>query len=813
MNIEYTGEHLFFGKLGNFLIVIAFTAALLSAVSYFLSFKKPAEEKAWKKVARSAFFLHAFSVAGIFAVMYYLIYNHYFEYYYVWEHSSTILPAKYIFACFWEGQEGSFLLWSFWHVVLSCFIIRSSGSWEAPVMSVISMVQVFLASMLLGIYFFSYKVGSNPFVLLREHPDMANFPFTKMPDYLSRLNDGRGLNPLLQNYWMVIHPPTLFLGFASTVIPFAYAMAALMTGKVREWVKPALPYTFFGVMILGTGILMGAAWAYEALSFGGFWAWDPVENASLVPWLTLVGGAHVMIINHKNGQSLRSCFVLIIVSFILVLYSTFLTRSGILGDTSVHAFTDLGMSGQLLLYMIFFMGLAIYLMVRHRKLLAPSKDDDSITSREFWIFIGMLVLVISCIQITFTTSIPVINKIFGTNMAPPAKPIEHYNSWQIPIAAIICLLIAIGQYFKFRQTDPKYFFRRIAFSFMLSVVLSVCLFFVFDFARYQYVALMFASIFGIVANSGYLLHILKGNLAHSGASIAHIGICLILLGALISNTKSEVISRNRLNVNLGKDFPNNENIMLMKGDTLGMGEYYVTYKGKEKKGVNVFYEIEYLKANHQTGQFEKAFSLKPVVQINERMGNVSEPDTKRFLDKDLYTHITYAELEDLKQSGKAAGEEDEYTEPKTKTIAVGDTFSTSNTLVVLTGLNKDVDRKSFSLDDNDLAVGAQLKVIDINKKTHDAVPVFIIKGSQVFTKGAEIPELGLRFAFQKINPENGKIEISVSEKKSNIREFVIMKAIIFPQINILWMGCIFMIVGTATAIIKRLKERNVRQVQ
>jgi cytochrome c-type biogenesis protein CcmF len=193
--------------------------------------------------------------------------------------------------------------------------------------------------MLLGVFIFDYRIGSNPFLLLREHPEFSNLPFVKIPTYLQNL-DGRGLNPLLQNYWMTIHPPTLFLGFASTLIPFAYAIAGLWKKRYAAWLKPAIPWTFFGVMILGTGILMGGAWAYESLSFGGFWAWDPVENASLVPWLTFVGGAHVMLVARARNHSIGAAAILNIATFILILYSTFLTRSGILGDTSVHAFTD-----------------------------------------------------------------------------------------------------------------------------------------------------------------------------------------------------------------------------------------------------------------------------------------------------------------------------------------------------------------------------------------------------------------------------------------------------------------------------------------
>ncbi|MFI5219454.1 MAG: cytochrome c biogenesis protein CcsA [Bacteroidia bacterium] len=803
--MQYIGEQLIWGKIGNLLIVLGFTGALLSCIAYFFSTKNPLE-KSWKNLARISFFIHTFSIAGIFVVLYYLILNHRFEYYYVWQHSSTSLPQRYIFACFWEGQEGSFLLWTFWHTILSLVIIRKSGEWEAPVMMIITMVQVFLCSMVLGIFVFDFKIGTNPFTLLRENPDFINLPFVQMPDYLQRIDDGRGLNPLLQNYWMVIHPPTLFLGFATTVIPFAFAMGGLITGKFKEWIKPSLPWTFFGVMILGTGILMGAAWAYEALSFGGFWAWDPVENASLVPWLTLVGAAHVMIINKKNDESLLSCFILVVITFILILYSTFLTRSGILGDTSVHAFTDLGMSGQLLIYMLFFLALSIFLVIKNRKIISVRQSDDNISSREFWMFIGMLVLVISCIQITFTTSIPVINKIFGTKMAPPAKAVEYYNSWQIPIAVVISLLIGIGQFFKFKKSNTKEVSKKLLVSIIVSVVVSAIAAVFLKFERVHYIVLLFTSVFAITANLDYMLRILKGRLRHSGASVAHTGIGMILLGALISNANSKVISRNVLNVDLGKDFPNNENIMLTKGDTLKMAEYYVTWSGKKKEGVNIFYDIDYLKSDHISGKFEKQFTLQPIVQVNERMGNVAEPATKHFFFKDIYTHVTYADL----QSDESKSDSDtNYNAPQSHSLSIGDTISTSNSLIVFSGINKNADKKKLELTDRDIAVAAQLDILDVNKKYYRCEPVFVIKNNIAISQPALIDELGLKIRFIKIDPEKEKFEITIAERKENKRDFIIMKAIIFPHINILWTGCILMIIGSCIAIRKRIKESGI----
>ena len=258
---------------------------------------------------------------------------------YAYKHASKELEYKYLLACIWEGQEGSFLLWTIWHSVLGIFIITKSKEWEAPVMTVISFAQFFLLLMILGIYVFDVRIGNSPFTLTRNE---IAAPIFSQPNYLSFIKDGMGLNILLRNYWMVIHPPVLFLGFASTIIPFAYAYAGIQTKRYGDWVKPLLPWALFSACVLGVGIMMGGKWAYESLSFGGYWAWDPVENASLVPWLILIAGLHTMVIYKATGHSLRASYLFSILTFVFILYSTFLTRTGILGDTSVHAFTEAG---------------------------------------------------------------------------------------------------------------------------------------------------------------------------------------------------------------------------------------------------------------------------------------------------------------------------------------------------------------------------------------------------------------------------------------------------------------------------------------
>ncbi len=806
-HIAYLGERLWAGEVGNIFVIVSFAAALLSSISYFFSAnaaQNSEEEASWKKIARFSYLFHTLSVFGMVGILFFMLIGHYFEYQYIWQHSNSTMPLRYIASCFWEGQEGSFLLWIFWNSILGSFLMKRAKEWEAPVLATVSLVQVFLCSMLLGIYVFDYKVGSNPFtILLREHPDFKNLPFVQNADYLKKI-DGRGLNPLLQNYWMVIHPPTLFLGFSLTVVPFAFAIAGLWKKKYNDWQKPALQWTFLGIMVLGTGVLMGGAWAYEALSFGGFWAWDPVENASLVPWLTLVGAGHVMLIHKSKGQSLFATFLLSLITFLLILYSTFLTRSGILGESSVHAFTDLGMSGQLLVYLFVFLAIAIILLSVNYKNLPKQEQEESILSREFWMLVGALVLLISAFQISFTTSIPVFNKIFNTHLAVPAegKAFTHYHQWQIPFSIIITLLIGVGQYLKYKKTDVKEFLKKISIPIIAAFVCSILAGFSFQWFKQEtifYLILFFSALFTIFANLGYIVLILKGKLDHGGASVAHIGFGMILLGALISTARSEKISINqRGDVEvLGKDFSNQSNILLQRNDTVKMGDYYILYKGKRKEKINVFYDIEYLDSSKK-----HSFMLSPRIQLNERMGNVAEPDTKHELRRDIYTHVTYADLSNINENQS----QPDFNQPINNTLSVGDTFFTINSFIILEKLNVNIDKANAGIPNADIAVGAQLRVLDVFNKSRITTPIFYITDSIPNTIETKIDDLGLKFAFWNINPEAGKVDIAVSEKKSNNKDFIVMTAIVFPYINILWSGCLIMIIGTSMAIRRRIKN-------
>lgn len=811
----FEGEHAWPGILGNAFVVIAFVAAILAAFSFYKATQNN-NDSSWLSLGRTAFRVHTFTVWGICLAILYMLFNHYFEYHYIYWHSNSAMEKRYIFAAFWEGQEGSNLLWSFWHTVIGNLLIRWAKQWEAPVMAVVSSVQVFLMSLTLGVYVLDYRLGSNPFtVMLRDHPDFMQAPIFKDIHYLSKI-DGRGLNPLLQNYWMTIHPPTLFLGFALTVVPFAYAIAGLWKRQYTEWFKPALPWTFFGIAVLGVGILMGGAWAYESLSFGGFWAWDPVENSSLVPWLTLVGAGHLMLIFRNKGTSLSWLYVLTFLSFSLILYSTFLTKSGVLGETSVHAFTDLGMSGQLLVYLLFYILLAFGLLIYHLPYLPKSKAEDEFWSREFWMFLGSLVLLISAFQISITTSIPVFNQVFGPDgllpimgkkIAPPVDLKGFYNSWQIPLSIIVALIIGVGQFLKYKKSDVKEVFKKLSLAIGLSAVLSAAITIALSLYNPLFIALLFTSLFAAVANADYYIRILKGKVTNAGASIAHVGFALILVGALISTGKSDIISQNSTGIDisqLGAEYKNNENILLFLNDTVKMRDFNVVYRGKKQEGVNIYYNVDFFKIGDDSK--EPDFTLQPIIQTNPRMGNVAEPATKHYLLQDVYTHVTYAELENRETQST---DQEGYREPEMKELSVGDTIFATNGIVVLNRLVKDINKADFNLKSNDIVVGAEFSVYDFNTKKHTMMPLFIIRDSSYTFPFPGINEdLGLKLSFENVNPETGKISVGLFEKPAKKREFIILKAIVFPFINVLWLGCVLLALGTLLAIYHRTRKQQ-----
>ena len=816
--MPYTGEHLLPGQAGHFLAILSFIASLFATIAFYRSATAtdPVSRTGWLRLARYSFVAEIISVLGIFFMLYLIISNHMFEYKYAWQHSNMALPMQYILSCFWEGQEGSFLLWSFWHCVLGAFIMWREKEWEAPVMITISFMQFLLAGMVIGIYFFDFKVGSSPFVLMRNEGMLSpqQFPIgfnadgSLRTDYLSFVRDGNGLNPLLQNYWMTIHPPVLFLGFSATIVPFAFAIAGLWKKDFGGWIQPARPWALFSAGILGLGIMMGAAWAYESLTFGGYWAWDPVENASLVPWLVLVTAIHTMIAYKHTGHSLRATFLFFILQFLLIVYSTFLTRSGILGDTSVHAFTDLGMNAQLLTFLLAFTIPSLLLFAFRYKQIPAIQKEEQFSSREFWMFVGSLLLFIAGLYIIGKTSLPVFNKIFGTNYAPP-KDIEYsYNKVLILFSFVIGVLTAISQYLKFKQTNGASLRKAIWMPALIGllIALAISIFGDIDYKKYGvgYLAAIhmsiFAAVFTVVANAWYIGAGVKGKMIKAGASVSHIGFGLVLLGVLISSSKKEILSWNTsgIMVNFGEQSQESsaENLTLVKGVPTDMGAYMVTYQGDSTHPLD---PKRYFKVHFQYKNSAEGFTLYPDAFVNYK-GNeqlIANPDSKHYLHKDVFTYITSLPNPEKNQDTATFRE---------KKVRPGDTIFYSRGFMILESLGRTITRKNVPVQAGDSAFAANLTVYSMDSTRYKAEPVLIIRGNTLIPVTDTVISQSLVLAFA--GAEADGVNLGVKESNA-VLEYVTLKAYQFPAINVLWLGVLVMTFGFLLAMWNQvLKYRN-----
>jgi len=818
--MDYIGEHLLPGQSGHFFIVLSLVASLVATFSFFRSAQSKVDTDAayWKKLARIAFIIESFSVLAIFCILFYIIYNHLFEYHYAWKHSSRSLEFKYMLACFWEGQEGSFLLWSFWHCVLGLILIKTSKKWEAPVMTVISFAQFCLATMIAGIYIFNWKMGSNPFVLLRDSGVLDSAPALHLdmdvnqslrPDYMASIKDGNDLNPLLQNYWMVIHPPVLFMGFASTIVPFAFVIAGLWKKQFGEWTKPALPWALFSAAVLGVGIMMGAMWAYESLTFGGYWAWDPVENASLVPWLILIAAIHTLLIYKHSGHSLRVTHLFFILVFGFILYSTFLTRSGILGEASVHAFTDLGMNWQLLTFLLIFVLPALGFFLYRYKDIPAMKKEESGSSREFWMFIGSLVFFLSAIVIIGKTSLPVFNKLFGTKLAQPEDAEFAYNSIQVYVAVIIALLTAVTQYLKYKDTPAKYFWKKIAIPTVLAVIAATL---VLAFGDINYTkkgpgflgAIWLAvacSVYTIIANIAYIWLGLKGKLKLAGGSISHFGFGMVLLGILLSSSKKEVLSNNinGIPAPLGENEDPRENLTLVKGLTSDMGKYSLTYEGDSThpKKALWFYKIRF-----KSKDGKEEFVLQPNAFVNYKgnEGLMANPASRHYWDHDVFTYIT--------SLPNPAKQEDTATF-HSNVLKPGDSLFYSNGFMVFQDV-KAKDSLPVELFGPDGSLQeASLKIFSKTGSIYSVTSKLATAKGEMLALPDTIIAESLVLQLQKVNPDKS-IELGVKESNA-VMKYVTLKAYKFPFIRLLWFGVLITATGIIISMVRRIRLNRLKE--
>ena len=375
---------------GTILMWTAFLLGLASTITFWMSIRDP---ERWRSQARQAYVLMTAAVVVASGLLMYLLVTHDYRLHYVWAYSDNLLPLHYLISTFWGGQEGSFLLWILCGVLLGLPLMRYARGYESRVMVVYNLTLLSLLALLLK---------QDPF---RFHEGLTAAAGPIM--------DGQGLNPLLQNPWMVIHPPIMFVGYASLAIPFAFAIAALWMQRYDEWTKVSLPWVLVSLATLGTAIMLGGYWAYETLGWGGYWGWDPVENASLVPWLATLALTHGMLLQRGRNRFRRLNLVLAVAAFLLVVYATFLTRSGVLADFSVHSFVDLGITSWLVFIMGFFLVLSVGMLAWRWREIPTEVGQEPFMSRTIFFVVGILLTILIGLVVLFGTSAPLISRLWG----------------------------------------------------------------------------------------------------------------------------------------------------------------------------------------------------------------------------------------------------------------------------------------------------------------------------------------------------------------------------------------------------------------
>ena len=352
-----------------------------------------------------------------------------FQLEYVASYTSTQLPEFYRLTALWAGQEGSLLLWG-WLLSVFALVVHFQNRTRNRVLmpyvqAVLMTITLFFCALLVFI--------ANPFELL---------PFTPA--------EGRGLNPILQMPLMIIHPPVLYQGYVGVAVPFAFAIAALITRELGDnWIRTIRRWTLYPWFFLGFGLMLGGRWAYVELGWGGYWAWDPVENAALMPWLMITAFLHSVMIQEKKGMLKMWNLSLIILTFGLSIFGTFLTRSGIVA--SVHSFTQSHVGPMFLGFVVASMVFSFGLLLARRQALKARSELDSFISRESSFLFNNLALVGACFAILWGTIFPVLSEaVRGTKITVSAP---YFNAINVPLGIFLLFLTGAGPLFAWRKTS------------------------------------------------------------------------------------------------------------------------------------------------------------------------------------------------------------------------------------------------------------------------------------------------------------------------------------------------------------------------
>ena len=741
-------------NLGEITIWLGLIAIGISSGCYWLVTSRE-DDTLSLNVARYSFTGFAALMTLASVLLMFAILKHDFQYSYVANYSSRDLPLEYLISSFWAGQEGSFLLWVFLGAWLGIFLMHRSGEMEPQLMFIYNLNNLFLTILL---------IKQSPFKLLPATPA-----------------DGQGLNMLLQDFWMVIHPPVVFLGYAAFTIPFAYAMAALWRREYDRWLKPALPWTVFAFCSLGAGIIIGGYWSYKVLGWGGYWGWDPVENASLLPWLAGAALMHGMILQQSLGKMRKTNFILAAFSFLLIIYCTFLTRSGILADFSVHSFTDLGITGWLVFFIFVFVSITLWFFITRAREIPLSKKDAEFSyfSREFGFIGAMIILCLSAVITGLGTSAPLI-----TRVLEKASKVsnEFYVDTNMPLALLIVLLLS----FVPLLTWGKNSFSKLARKLIWAVVGAVVSGSITLYSGYPGIAVLLLSVLAGAAvgvNLHLAIRLLRKKITLSAGAIAHLGVGLMFVGIIFSSV-----------------YDSSEKVRLPQGNSHSTLGYELKFNGpefyREPKGVRLDLPVEVKKGNTE-------FTARPDIRAEDsRDGQgrrFSRPDIRRGLVSDLY--ISPVDFEPEKEETVSAGKQLEL--KKQEKIH----FQDYEIIFVAFDVSGMMGRQNGQ----GVSVGADLVVSYKNEDPVKLKPVLTLGKEGNSAKPVRLPgPVEAYLSLVKIEASAGSIVLEYQgpaagpdKGTEKTPPAFIAEVSIKPGMTVLWLGTFLILVGGSIGVVRR----------
>ncbi len=639
------------GWIGRIAVFAGCFSFILASISSFINRKKSDKQK----TPSALFYLGGlFTLIAMICLVSILLRREY-GFHYVWKNTENDMLLMYRISAAWADQEGSFLLWSLTSAAIACLALRHTGKYK-PIFILISGVA--LATML-GIL--SYE---SPYRLT----DTSGVPVEQLPLALA---DGRGLNPVLQNYWMAIHPWVIFIGFGSLVTLFAWGASAIYTKDLKNWVPLVRPWAVFSMTVLGIGLIMGGLWAYETLGWGGFWAWDPVENVSLVPFVGSAVLVHGLMLQQDRGSWKKANTLLAMLPFIWFVYGTYLTRSGALNLVSVHSFAEMNQGAHALLLGLVIASVVFFIISAVVNFL--SKQTTEIESkpyghRSLGITIGMIFLYSIGLMAAIGMSVPFFALLFGDRAEVVTE--GKYNQIVTIPFVVTLIFMAITPFLGWTKT-AKERINALSTSFFVSVLFfGIVVWFLvrngltlelpdnqtfsgespplrMPFLQLAlFLSLIWICVFTIVTNGRRMFERLRARTGGTGAFLTHSGVAILLLGLIVSRAFEK------------SDFTL---VKLSQQGTIGLvpGKGYLASLNRvpsvqdiiDKNNRISFTLIDVYKP-------ERTFDFQPNLYFSERQGQwMIRPDIRRFPLYDLYFVTNKPEVEFASEIQLSPGQE------------------------------------------------------------------------------------------------------------------------------------------------------------